>query len=508
MFKSIRLKLTVWFSVILLIGLGAFGVTAYLYTSETISENLDISLRSEAEWLKQILESNLTMERGKIRSLQKDFLNSPSSSDTSAQSEDQGETGEEYEIWNKIYEHSLVNSKKQFIYIFDRRGRTFYKSYNLGQDSLPSPSDLVPYKVSVSRTDLGGKTIRLASLNAKFYRIRVAYPEDEITELLHNLFSIFLVLIPIVIMISVLGGYFLAKQSLKPVDEITRTARKITAAKLRERIHVTNPKDELGRLSETLNDMISRLEASFEQVGQFSMDASHELRTPLTIMRGEIELSLRGNRTTASYKKTLASLLDEVMRMTSIIEGLILLAKADSGVEKLDKKPTRLDILVSEIREDAEVLAEQKKIDISISKLDEATVMGDEIRLRQLMLNLVDNAIKYTPEGGRVVLSLENRNGSASFMVEDTGIGIPEKDLERIFDRFYRVDESRSRSHDWSGLGLGLSISKWVAEAHGGKLSVESKVGAGSKFTVVLPVRTEQPAESIVTLGTGSVTNN
>lgn len=488
MFKSIRLKLTLWFSIILLIGLATFGVIAYLYTSETLSENLDISLRSEAEWLRQILESKLDNERGKIRNLQKDFLYSPPNADTSSPNEDQSESGEEYEIWNKIYEHSLVNSKKQFIYIFDRRGRTFYKSYNLGQDTLPSPMNLVPYRVLVSRTNLDDKTIRLASLNTKFYRIRVAYPEDEITEVLHNLFSIFLVLIPIVILISVIGGYFLAKQSLKPVDEITRTARKITAAKLRERIHVMNPKDEIGRLSETLNDMISRLEASFEQVGQFSMDASHELRTPLTIMRGEIELALRGNRTTASYKKTLASLLDEVMRMTSIIEGLILLAKADSGVGKLEKKPTRLDILVNEIKEDAEVLAEQRKIDISISKLDEATIMGDEIRLRQLMLNLVDNAIKYTPEGGKVVLSLEKRNGNASFMVEDTGIGIPEKDLSKIFNRFYRVDKSRSRLPDRSGLGLGLSISKWVAEAHGGKLLVESKVGTGSKFTVVLPI--------------------
>ncbi len=486
MFKSIRFKLTVWYSIVLVIALAIFGITAYLYTGENLSRNLDISLRSETEWLRQSLEGKHENERGTARNLRKDFLNSESDADTASQGEDQGGSVEDYDIWNKIYEHTLLNSKKQFVYIFDKRGRTFYKSYNLGRDSLPSPEDLMPYRVNISSFNLGDKAIRLASLNTRFYRIRVAYPEDEITELIQNLFSIFLLLIPIVLLISIFGGYFLAKQSLKPVDEITRTARKITATKLQERIHVINPRDEIGRLTETLNNMIGRLEASFEQVGQFSMDASHELRTPLTIMRGEIELALRETQTKESYKETLASLLEEVVRMASIIDGLILLAKADSGVIKLDKKPMRLDVLVNEIKEDAEVLAERKQIHISVSKLDETTVMGDEIRLRQLMLNLVDNAIKYTQEGGKVTLSLERHNGHANFIVDDTGIGIPEKDLKQIFNRFYRIDKSRSRIPD--GLGLGLSISKWVVEVHGGKIFVESKIGVGSKFTVVLPV--------------------
>ncbi|MGO9482429.1 MAG: sensor histidine kinase [Candidatus Kryptoniota bacterium] len=490
MFKSIRLKLTVWYSIALVLALATFGVAAYLYTRQALYENLDISLRNEAEWLRGNLESKLEGGRGKIRSPQNNFLPQLSKADTSSQ-EDQEESDEDYEIWNKIYEHSLLNSKKQFIYIFNRHGRAFYKSFNLGQDTLPSPPDLVPNKVSVCRTSLAGRAIRLASLNTRFYRIRVAYPEDDISEVLQNLFSIFLYLIPIVVMISVVGGYFLAKQSLKPVDEITRTARKITAAKLKERIQVVNSKDEIGRLAETLNDMIGRLEASFEEVTQFSMDASHELRTPLTIMRGEIELALRADQTTASYKETLASLLEEVVRMTSIIEGLILLAKADKGMEKIKRKRMRFDALVNEIKEDADALAEQKRIDISISKLDETTILGDEIRLRQLILNLITNAINYTREGGKVTLSLERNNGDAKFIVEDTGIGILKSDLDKIFDRFYRVDKSRSRLPENVGilspLGLGLSISKWVAEAHGGRLSAESEVGVGSRFILILP---------------------
>jgi len=485
MFKSIRLKLTVWYSIVLLLALATFGITAYLYTGETLSDNLNISLRSEAEWLRESLEGKPGYERGKTRNPRKDFLHTTPNADSNSADDESGESAEDYEIWNKIYEHSLVNSKKQFIFIFDRRNKPFYRSYNLGLDTLPSPAGLVPYKVTVSRSSLNGRAIRLAALNTKFYRIRVAYPEDDIGEVLQNLFSIFLVLIPIVLLISITGGYFLAKQSLKPVDDITQTARKITATKLSERLNVINPRDEIGRLTETLNDMISRLEASFEQIGQFSIDASHELRTPLTIMRGEIEVALKGNQTPAYYKETLASLLDEVMRMANIIEGLILLAKADGGTERLNRKPMRLDRLVNEIKEDAEVLAQQKEIDISISRLDEATIMGDEIRLRQLMLNLVENAIKYTPDHGKVMLSLEANNGDANFTVEDTGIGIAKGDLGKIFDRFYRVDKSRSRLPD--GLGLGLSISKWIAEAHGGNLVAESEVGVGTKFTLILP---------------------
>ncbi len=487
MLNSIRLKLTIWYSIILLAALGVFGIASYVYTGEMLSQNLTLSLKNETEWLRDILEGRLGIERGKSRNPRSKILSSPSAqSDTTNETEGRNESEQDYTIWNKIYEHSLLNSKKQFVYVMDRQGRIFYKSFNLGEDTLPSPPDLKEYEVKVVNTTLGSERIRLAGMDTKFYEIRVAYPVEEINDVLRSLFSIFIILIPIVLAISVFGGYFLAKQSLRPVEEITRTTRKITATNLRERIHVKNPNDEIGRLTETLNNMIGRLEASFEQVQQFSLDASHELRTPLTIMRGEIELALRENKKGTSYKKTLVSLLEEVLRMTSIIEGLILLAKADSGNAKLERKPTRLDSLVGEIKEDAELLAEQKKISVSISRLDEATVLGDAVRLRQLMLNLVDNAIKYTPEGGKVTLSLKLAEGNAQFAVEDTGIGIPDGELRKIFDRFYRVDKSRSRLPD--GLGLGLSISKWIAEAHGGSLIAESRIGYGSKFTITIPI--------------------
>ncbi len=199
MFKSIRLKLTAWYSLVLLAALGAFGIIAYFYTSENLLANLDISLRGEAEWLKDIVEGrHLGKYNPKSENLREEFLDSQASDDTSLQAFEQGESAEDYEIWNRIYEHTLLNAKKQFVYIFDRRGRTFYKSYNLGKDSLSSPADLPLNEVTISKSSLGGKVILLASLNTRLYRIRVAYPEDEVTDVLKSLFSIFLFLIPIV----------------------------------------------------------------------------------------------------------------------------------------------------------------------------------------------------------------------------------------------------------------------------------------------------------------------
>lgn len=486
MLKSIRLKLTLYYSLVLLLALGIFGIAAYLYTGETLSENLNMSLRSEVQWLREILEGRLKGERGKIRNFRKDLLNAvPQINDSTQQDEEQSE--EQTEVWNKIYEHSLLNSKKQFIYIVDRRGRIFYRSFNLARDSLPSPPSMKPFEVEIAESKIANQEIRLAALDTRFYKIRVAYPEDELTEVLQNLFSIFLYLIPIVLILSVIGGYFLAKQSLKPVHDITLTAQEITATNLRKRIAITNPNDELGRLAETLNSMIARLEESFEQVKQFSMDASHELRTPLTIMRGEIEVALQGTRTPTSYKKILASLLDEVVRMSNIVEGLILLAKADSGTATLSKRAVNLGKLIEEITEDAIVLAEQKQISVAVEKLEPVTIQGDELRLRQMVLNLVDNAIKYTPEHGSIFISLIKADGTAKLTVRDTGMGIPQEEITKIFDRFYRVDKSRSRLPD--GLGLGLSIAKWVAESHDGKIEAYSSLGSGSTFVVSLPLK-------------------
>jgi two-component system OmpR family sensor kinase len=304
--------------------------------------------------------------------------------------------------------------------------------------------------------------------------------------MLENLFSIFLYIIPIAVAFSIVGGLSLAYKALKPVHDVTMRARKITAENLDQSIPVRNVDDEIGRLIHTMNDMIQRLHNSFEQVRQFSSDASHELRTPLTIMRGEIELALRNEKTPEEYKEILASQLEEILRLKSIIDNLLTLGKADHGALDMKLEEIHLESLIKDLYDDSEMLAHSKHIHVELKKIEPITIVGDRGRLRQLFLNLVDNAIKYTPDGGTVAISMERQNGSAVVAVEDTGIGIPQEDIVKIFDRFYRVDKARTR--DMGGTGLGLSIAKWIAELHRGSIKVESELNRGSKFTVSFPI--------------------
>jgi signal transduction histidine kinase len=249
---------------------------------------------------------------------------------------------------------------------------------------------------------------------------------------------------------------------------------------------VRNAGDELGRLSITINDMIRRLHDSFARVRQFSADASHELRTPLTIMRGEIELGLRSPKSLEEYRELLESTLEEIMRLTTIVDNLLTLEKADQGTGGANFSEVDLQALVEELYEDTELLAARKSIAIRLRTSTPITIVGDRGRLRQLFLNLVDNAIKYTPDGGGVSLALERHDGAAVFEVSDTGVGIAADDLGKIFDRFYRVDKARSR--ELGGSGLGLSIAKWIAELHRGTITVRSEPRKGSTFTVTLPI--------------------
>jgi signal transduction histidine kinase len=295
---------------------------------------------------------------------------------------------------------------------------------------------------------------------------------------------------------------------------MTQAARRIEAERLAERLEGAETDDELGRLAHTLNEMLARLEAGFAQVRRFSADASHELRTPLTILKGEIEVALRSAREPSEYQRVLESALEEVERMARLVDDLLMLSRADAGALRWDNEPVELDRLVEDVAKRGEVLARARGVQVSIQQLEPLIAHGDEQRLRQLLLNLVDNAVKYTPAAGRVTLSLRRGGGGsgdpatseaevpptpppsrtpvgsasewAEISVADTGVGIPSDALPRIFDRFYRVDGARSR--EAGGTGLGLCIAKTIAEAHAGRIEVVSTPGAGSAFTVHLPI--------------------
>ena len=315
-------------------------------------------------------------------------------------------------------------------------------------------------------------------------------------------------LVPLALALAGTGGWLLARRALRPVDQMTTTARRIEAEHLAQRLDGAEVDDELGRLARTLNEMLARLEATFAQVRRFSADASHELRTPLTVMKGEIEVALRSPRDPAEYQRVLESALEEVESMTRLVDDLLLLSRADAGALRWEAEPVELDRLVEEVAKEGEILGRGKQVRVKILGLEPLIVQGDGQRLKQLLRNLVDNGVKYTPPGGQVTLTLRavRHNGSeqnsqfairnsklsesiglwAEIIVRDAGIGIPPEALPRIFERFYRVDPARSR--EAGGAGLGLCIAKTIAEAHGGRIEVQSIPGAGSTFTIVLPL--------------------
>jgi len=402
--------------------------------------------------------------------------------------ENRAEEEQADEIWNQIYEHTLLSPKKTYIQVADRHSAIIYRSISLGLDSLSVHRDSLALNTTMLATEniAGIGPVRVAATRDKNFTILVGYPLDELREVLENLYVVFLILIPIALAVSLVGGSYLAKKSLRPVDEVTTRARRITAENLDQTIPERTVDDEIGRLISTINDMIKRLRDSFAQIRQFSADASHELRTPLTVMRGEIELALRSTKTMEEYRRVLQSTLEEILRMSSIIENLLMLTKADQGLYDAHFTEVDMQTLVHELYEDSEILAEPKRIQVTLTQSEPATLVADKGRLRQLLLNLVDNAIKYTPDGGSVHLSLEKVNGMVLFRVQDSGIGIPPDDIDKVFDRFYRVDKARSR--DLGGAGLGLSIAKWIAELHRGRITVESELNKGSTFTVHLPV--------------------
>jgi len=293
--------------------------------------------------------------------------------------------------------------------------------------------------------------------------------------------------IPIFVLIEWFAGLALSRKVLKPITFIARAARQITSSKLHERLVRSGSGDEFDDLAAILNDMIHRLEESFALTRQFAADAAHELRTPLAIMKGEAEVALRsGTNDPKTYRAVLESSIREYDRMIGIITNLLLLAQADAGAVHLGREPVRLDELLSEIADTFGVLAEEAGLTLDVAPLPQAVVQGDPARLHELFANLLDNAVKYTPTGGRVAIALSVGGEEARVAISDTGIGIAPDQQERIFERFYRVEGSRSR--ETGGAGLGLSIARWIASAHGGRIEVQSALGAGSTFTVVLPL--------------------
>jgi heavy metal sensor kinase len=321
------------------------------------------------------------------------------------------------------------------------------------------------------------------------YTVAAVEPMRELTEELRRLREIVLLALPAALVLAAIGGYLLAGKSLQPMVAISTQAEHISAKNLSERLEIKGH-DELGHLARVINDLLSRLDDSFRVMREFMADASHELRTPLAIVHGEAEVSLTRERTAKEYRESLTIIRDNAKRMALIVRDLLDLARADAGQQSLRKEELYLDDLVSSCCRSAQPLARAKDIQLACSIDEDISFQGDEELLKRMVMNLLQNAIHYTPTGGSVSVTLSRGDGVGCVTVRDNGIGIPPESLERVFHRFYRVTEARSRAD--GGSGLGLSIVKLAAESHGGSVAVASQLGQGSTFSVRLPLQRQE----------------
>ena len=394
-----------------------------------------------------------------------------------------------------VAEKDVFSGHNKYVQIRNDRGEVTERSANLTGRELPLPTQderQAQEEVFATTSFPDALPIRVITLpvvspsgNTFFVQEGISL-EGEYTFLRHLRTALFFFL-PGMLGLSILSGRLMARRVLQPIETITQEARTIEAQDLNRRLPFANPQDEIGQLVGVLNSLLSRLEGAFAQMRQFTADAAHELRTPLAVLRCGMEVVTARARRVEEYQEALSASIEEVSRLSRIVDNLFTLARADAGSQEFTWESVDLRELVQEVYEQAELMAEVKGLSVSLHTAGEVSVRGDCFRLKQLLLNLVDNAVKYTSAGGSIHLVVEREAQWAKVMVEDTGIGIPTEALPHIFDRFYRADTARSLND--TGGGLGLSICQWVAQAHGGKITVQSRVGSGSIFIVSLPVQ-------------------
>jgi signal transduction histidine kinase len=383
----------------------------------------------------------------------------------------------------------------RFVRITQRDGATLYLSpppTSRSFDPAVLPPAIWPDGTEASREFplVGGRKILLTSHSLKLpddpgFLVETGAPMDGVQADLKKWLLFLSAMLPVVLAIAVGGGFALVKRALLSVDRIAASAERISSQNLSERLPVTQTGDELERLSSALNHMIERLDLAFRYSRRFVADASHELRTPLTVLRGELEMIVRQPQLSAEWRDRMGSALEEVERLTHIVEGLFAISRLDAGEAAAEWVKFDLGQLATSTADQMGLLAEDKKIRVSCDSTVGVWVEGDRARMKQVIVNLLDNAIKYTPEGGSVCLKVEAENGKAILEVADTGIGIPKESLSRVFDRFFRIDSARSR--EGGGAGLGLSIVKSICTAHHGSVEARSEPGKGSRFRVELP---------------------
>ncbi|MFQ5328908.1 MAG: sensor histidine kinase [Thermodesulfobacteriota bacterium] len=463
---TIRTKLTLWYTALLTVSILTFSIIFSLTLSRIIVNSVDAKITAVAEVM-----ATTVLRPPRTLTLPEHF--------------------------DVIFARFFgIKTEGNYIQVVRPNGIVEAKSSTLENMFLPltklAYGNAVHGRASYESTKSVGKypirvvTYPIMSGDRLVNILQVGTSMESREEILHGTIYIFIFGGPIAVLLAGVIGWFMAGKVLRPVDNITQMARKLGAENLNERLAIPGPKDEIGRLAATFNEMTERLEKSFNKTRQFTADASHELKTPLTIMKGEVELALKSERSMEGMREVLTSALEEIDRMTNIVTNLLDLARVDVDKGAAARSETRLDDIVKGQFERACKLSVERGVALELSGSEAATVMGDPISLGQVIFNLIDNGLKYTQEGGRVDVSIRSEDDSAVVTISDTGVGIGAEDIPHLFDRFYRVDKARSR--EAGGAGLGLSICKNLIESHGGRIEVTSRPGDGSTFSVYLPI--------------------
>ena len=479
--ETIRGRLTAWYASALALTLAVFAILLYVTRRSASFRDLDQRIRSEAELTAGIL-SGVYHAGGLV--VQRDQLGRPVLP---------SELGASLEAVPDFLIITHAGGRVLFASA-DARALTFPQFEQLRGIAVDQLSGTTGVRSGVVRVDPAGPTLHYVvrsaeeagpQLGAIFAGANIEGAQLESRQLLSNLLFI---LIPGVAF-AVLVGSLISRRALEPIDRIIEEVRAITDGRsLHRRLPVPMEKDELGRLAVTLNQMIGRLERSFAALHRFTAEASHELKTPLTVVRGGVERAITTPDLPQETLETLEESLQVVNRMAELVDALLTLARADEGLAPLHRDRVDLRDLLAETQETGELLAEPAGIIMEVDAPEQPVwLQVDTTRIRQLLLNLVENAVKYTPRGGRVRVTLGQENGRVTVSVADSGIGIAPGDLPHVFDRFWRADSARTRTGERPGAGLGLAICKWIAEAHGGKIEVVSRPGRGTTFTVTLP---------------------
>jgi heavy metal sensor kinase len=488
MLDTLRVRLTLWYSIVLALLLLLFSLTSYFLFSRAANRRTDADLTELANSFLVTFQDELKdpEKAGGLRAAARQAM----------------------------LEHHV---RGDTILIVDAVGKFAASSADLTPASAPAnffasralaSSSFQNFMVVASQSDQRFQSIagekggfraysRRFSADSQNWLLVILRSLHAQQEMLQQIRVAFAWLIPLGVLLAGCGGYFLARRSLAPVAAMGKQAERIGAANLHERLEVRNANDELGRLARTFNELLDRLDRSFERQRRFISDASHELRTPVSILRGEAEVALSQlSRSPDEYRESLAVLHEEAQRLARIVEDMFTLTRADAGEYRLARSDFYLDELAADCVRATRALAQAKNISLAVAAPEEMPVRADEDLLRRMILNLLDNAIKYTPAGGNVSVTCGSVPDGYELSVADSGPGIPAEMQSRVFERFFRADRARSRTGTDGGAGLGLSIARWIAEAHLGRIELARSDATGSKFTLRIPVSSESAPSS------------